>query len=218
MTVQEFSNEFDILYNNIASNQAPGLDEYEKSVFLTRSQEELVESLYNGNNIFGKSFEETEELRRCLSNLIITTELVENKRTYMGVSSNSKFYTLPEDLWFITYESLKVGDKTIEVIPVSQDNYHKIKNNPFKGASNKRALRLDYDGDTVEIVCTESLVKYCIKYIVKPSPIILEDLSNSDLFINNSNTKSECMLNTSLHRLILERAVQKAAASWSHNK
>jgi hypothetical protein len=35
MTNQEFINEFDILYNNIMSNQAPGLDEYEKSVYLT---------------------------------------------------------------------------------------------------------------------------------------------------------------------------------------
>lgn len=37
MTLQEFSDEFDVLYNNIMSNQAPGLDEYEKSVFLTKA-------------------------------------------------------------------------------------------------------------------------------------------------------------------------------------
>ena len=37
MTTQEFSLEFDILYNNITSNQAPGLTEYEKSVFLTKA-------------------------------------------------------------------------------------------------------------------------------------------------------------------------------------
>ena len=33
MTNPELENEFDILYNNITSNQAPGLDAYEKSVF-----------------------------------------------------------------------------------------------------------------------------------------------------------------------------------------
>lgn len=33
MTCEEFSNEFDILYNNVMSNQAPGLDEYEKKCF-----------------------------------------------------------------------------------------------------------------------------------------------------------------------------------------
>jgi hypothetical protein len=37
MTTSEFSNQFDVLYNNITSNQAPGLDEYEKSVFLTKA-------------------------------------------------------------------------------------------------------------------------------------------------------------------------------------
>ena len=33
MNNTEFSNQFDVFYNNITSNQAPGLNEYEKSVF-----------------------------------------------------------------------------------------------------------------------------------------------------------------------------------------
>lgn len=47
MTNQEFSDQFDVLYNNITSNQAPGLDEYEKSVFLTKAQDEIVKSYFN---------------------------------------------------------------------------------------------------------------------------------------------------------------------------
>lgn len=47
MTNSEFSNEFDVLYNNITSNQAPGLDEYEKSVFLTKAQDEIVKAYFN---------------------------------------------------------------------------------------------------------------------------------------------------------------------------
>lgn len=49
MTVKEFSSEFDVLYNSITSNQAPSLDEYEKSVFLTKAQEELVRAYFNKN-------------------------------------------------------------------------------------------------------------------------------------------------------------------------
>lgn len=49
MTNSEFSNEFDILYNNIMSNQAPGLNEYEKSVFLTKAQDEIVKAYFNPN-------------------------------------------------------------------------------------------------------------------------------------------------------------------------
>lgn len=47
MTNAEFNNEFDVLYNSITSNQAPGLDEYEKSVFLTKAQDEIVKSYFN---------------------------------------------------------------------------------------------------------------------------------------------------------------------------
>jgi hypothetical protein len=38
MTTSELSNEFDILFNNISSNKAPGLEPYEKSVLLTTTQ------------------------------------------------------------------------------------------------------------------------------------------------------------------------------------
>ena len=46
MTSEEFSNQFDVLYNNITSNQAPGLNEYEKSVFLTKAQSEIVKNYF----------------------------------------------------------------------------------------------------------------------------------------------------------------------------
>ena len=46
MTLKEFSDQFDILYNSISSNQAPGLDEYEKSIFLTKAQEEIVKAYF----------------------------------------------------------------------------------------------------------------------------------------------------------------------------
>lgn len=47
MTSLEMSNLFEVLYNNIMSNQSPGIDEYEKSVFLTKAQLELVKNYFN---------------------------------------------------------------------------------------------------------------------------------------------------------------------------
>lgn len=45
---------FEVLYNNVTSNQAPGLNAYEKSVFLTKAQNEVVKNYFNpkskGNN------------------------------------------------------------------------------------------------------------------------------------------------------------------------
>ena len=48
MTNLEFSREFDILYNNITSNQAPSLNSYEKSVFLTEGEEQYQQELIDG--------------------------------------------------------------------------------------------------------------------------------------------------------------------------
>lgn len=54
MSVEEMDNMFDVLYNNITSNQAPGLNAYEKSVFLTKGQDEVLKNYFNpkskGNN------------------------------------------------------------------------------------------------------------------------------------------------------------------------
>ena len=47
MTPEEFSNQFDLQFNNVASNQAPGLTEYEKSVFLTKAQNEIVKNYFS---------------------------------------------------------------------------------------------------------------------------------------------------------------------------
>lgn len=44
MQIGEFDNQFDVLYNNITSNQAPGLNTYEKSLFLTKAQDEIVKN------------------------------------------------------------------------------------------------------------------------------------------------------------------------------
>ena len=64
MTLEEFSNEFDVLINSAGAKLS--LDEYEKSIFLTQAQELLVTSYYNGINSQKISFESSEEAREYL--------------------------------------------------------------------------------------------------------------------------------------------------------
>ena len=126
MEIQDFSHGFDTLLNSYATTAAQGstdnpatieLDEYEKSVFLTKAQKDLALDLYSGRNPIGASFEETEELRRYLSPLVKEITLNPIPTTNgkpLGVDSKSKFFTLPEDLWFITYESVVLSDGKCE--------------------------------------------------------------------------------------------------------
>ena len=77
MTLEEFNTNFDLLYNNIASNQAPGLDEYEKSVFLTNAQLELVKNYFNPKgNKYQEGFDQSP--KRQLDFSTITDLMVYN--------------------------------------------------------------------------------------------------------------------------------------------
>jgi hypothetical protein len=230
MTNSEFSNQFDLLvssyrrfrdFDNREPQDTTEFDEYEKSLYLTKAQEELVLSLYNGRNSSLLSFEETEELRRYLSGLVQEAELEPIQTTNgkpLGVDSKSKFFTLPPDLWFITYESVLLtagkceGHTTMQVVPVTQDEYHKIKKNPFRGANDRRALRLDLNDDNVEIVCNYEVLKYYIRYLKKLSPIILEDMPD-EVTVGGIGEETPCEVHEGLHQRILELAVQMALQS-----
>ena len=227
MTTEEFSNEFDVLLNSYSRTLAFGnttniveLDEYEKSVFLTKAQEDIIIEIYNGKNPTNDSFEKTEETRRYLNELIKTYETSDKFVDMVGISSNSIFFWIPEDVWFITYESVILQDDNLKCIngnnalvtPITQDEFYKINKNPFRGASKNRVLRLDISNNSVELVSNYNIDKYIIRYLSKPSPIILTTL-DSDLNINEVNEETPCKLNTSIHRRILERAVRLAIIS-----
>ena len=64
----------------------------------------------------------------------------------------------------------------------------------------------------MEVISTYNVDSYLIRYISKPTPIVLEQLPDG-LSINGVNTESECELNPVVHRAILERAVQLAIIS-----
>ena len=230
MELSEFSNQFDVMVSSYRrfrdfDNREPldtiEFNEYEKSLFLTKAQEELVLSLYSGRNSFLQGFEETEELRRHLSDIVKDTNpalITTSSGHPLGLNSKSKFFTLPEDLWFIIYESVELKEgkcdshTSMQVIPVRHDEYHRIKKNPFRGANDRRALRLDLADGVVEIVCKYEVGSYYVRYIKKLSPIVLVDLPNG-LSIEGTSTATNCELHEGLHQRILEIAVQMALQS-----
>ena len=221
MTCEEFSNEFDTLLNNYSTIQGTiKLDEYEKSVFLTNAQEEIVLGMYNGKNPFGDSFERTEEIRRYLSSLVKTYKTTDKKEGYTGLSKYSIFFELPDDLWFITYEAVNlksdksecINDKYISIIPITQDEYHRIRKNPFRDTNERRALRLDLSNSIVEVISKYDVESYLVRYLSRPTPIILTNLVDN-LTINKESIKTECKLHPALHKAIRDRAVQLAISS-----
>jgi hypothetical protein len=221
MTNKEFSDGFSTLLNSFGITPNITLDEYEKSTFLTNAQEQLIIDIYSGRNvIYGKSFEQTEEIRRYLSNLVETYETSTKVTGKLGLSQDSVFFEIPQDTWFITYEVAFLKDSRLgcldgieaSVVPLPQDDLYRAKDNPFRGPSKDRVLRLDIKSDLAELISKYNVDKYLMRYISQPTPIVLVDLPDG-LSINGVSTESECELNPVVHRAILERAVQLAIIS-----
>lgn len=232
MTVTEFSNEFDVLidsyrrfkdFDNKENLDSLDFNEYEKSIFLTRAQEDIVTSFYNGLNYTQESFEGSEEIRRSLDALVKTVKtstFITNSNSTLSVNSVLATLPLNTDVWYIVYESVDLEDSNLKcnsiqgvsVIPTKHDSLQRILKNPFKRPNERRVLRLDLTGNVVELISKYTISNYTLRYISKPEPIILTNLPNN-LTINNVGTKNECKLNPVIHRMILEKAVQFALVS-----
>jgi hypothetical protein len=140
--------------------------------------------------------------------------------TGTGVSATSVFYTLPTDILFIIYEQVKFADNSLgcyngsiaDVAPVTHDEYNRVRRNPFRGPNSNRVLRLDAGDGKVELVSKYTFSNYLIRYLAKPEPIVLEDMPDG-LSVNGETKEQGCALNSALHNIILERAVQMALAA-----
>lgn len=246
MTTTEFALEFDIIYNSIASNAAQPVDAYEKSVFLTQAQEEIVKNYYNPKgNKYQEGFENTEKRRRDLEQLVKTASStawatsVENSVLFTQLTGGgfgrlrSTFFAIEDDVMFITSEQAGVissdlcyHNSQVNIRPITQNELFANINNPFKipdtfiwrldvrkltavfdGMGNQQQTRrvVELANDGAKFIPRE----YKYRYIKYPKPIILEDL-DSGLSINNISTRTECELNDSMHREILNRAVELA--------
>lgn len=157
MNTAEFSNEFDILYNNIASNQAPGLDEYEKSVFLTKAQKQIVRSYFEGMlNKSMKGFDASQKRQYDFSTLIrnvnlpcysqlqqnsvIAESLNENIEPF---DSRSYIYLTPVDLFLTINESLvDSSGRRFSILPIDFSEYSRLMLKPYGFPLKRQAWRL----------------------------------------------------------------------------
>lgn len=221
MNIQEFSNSFDTLLQPYIAKESfseqnnLAFDEYEKSIFLTKAQEQIVLELY-------QELEQSEEVRKYLSNLIKTDNYVpigEQDETLINNNFKSYKVEISNDILFMIYEQCTLSDenncinnKVVSVVPTIHDDLDKILKNPFKSPNNRKVIRLDFD-NKIELISKYNISNYKVRYLKKPNPIILVALEDN-LSINNGDTKvSNGETNPILHERIVQRAVQLAVQS-----
>jgi hypothetical protein len=233
MTTKEFSNEFDILYNSIASNQAPGLDLYEKSVYLSKAQLQIIKNYFNPlGNKYKKGFEQNSSRRAGLRELVYSHT---SKNSILdsphSIQEGSIFFTLPNNLYLIVQESAKlisddpcINGTIAKVVPKTHDEYAIQIKNPFKNPNKDMVWRLDFHSintglKNVELLTSEKgISEYKLRYVKYPEPIILTNLndafSGEGLSIDNKTNEQTSLLDTSIHGEILDRAVELATMDY----
>lgn len=263
MTTAELSAEFDVLYNNITSNQAPGLNNYEKSVFLTKAQNQIVQEYFNpALDGAGGGFDGNQKRQIDFSSITDWEVLFRVEQNIPKYDPRSFVYALPKNLLLILDEQLSLTDYSdndyshvdedtfYSISAISYDEYSRLMSKPYKYPPKGKAWRLivkkrsiAIPGSDIQNESTESqdeeelqdrgtteirqLVEvigrfpsapyYRMRYVRKPVPIILEDLSDYDVSIDDITAVTECELPEETHHEILERAVTLAKMAWQGN-
>lgn len=229
MTIQEFSNEFDVLYNNIMSNQAPGLNEYEKSVFLTKAQSEIIKNYFNPKgNKYQEGFDGSQKRQVDFSKLMKTyasSGTAPTPTSFFGNVTGAYKITWPDDVFVVVNEVvdiIKKGDNReyrLQVIPIKYDEYLRVSSKPYKQPLKNQAWRIINGENDINLIVghlnSVSPNGYHIRYVKHPKPIILESLDGSGLSINNETNEMGCELDPEIHPEILQRAVELARAAYA---
>ena len=237
MTPQEFSNEFDILYNNISSNASPGLNEYEKSVVLTKAEIEYCRNLFNPKgNKYQEGFDGSPKRQidfHKLISVVNPTKITTDLSTYTKFDKRGVLYQMPQNIMYIINETATItydSDHThdINIVPITFDELQIFKSRPYKQPYKYHGWRLldtnKNNGNTISeiIVKTGATISdYTVRYIRFPKPIILFDLSTvtdytetfGGLTILGETAQQTCALDESVHPEILQRAVEIAKST-----
>lgn len=163
MLIKEMSEMFDIWYSNITSNQAPGLNEHEKSVLLTRAEKEIVLNYFSpqskGNNL-QQGFDDSAKRQADFSILMKTDECtpIATLTGLKQIDDRSFVFSYPEDTFIIVNETIKVTEtvgtvsksRRLQVIPLRYDEYTRLMQKPYQRPLKHQAWRLINSGTVTD--------------------------------------------------------------------
>lgn len=228
---KEWEQRFDVLFNNITSNQAPGLLTYEKCVLLTKGQDEVIKNHLSPNsqgNTLKEGFDGSAKRQIEFSTLTTISTITDvSEAARFDPRENSRSIDLPSGIMAIVSEIAQVtrnDNKTDLVVkPLRFDEYNRLMSRPYARPLERQAWRLISSDGTgrADIVVgpVDTLTKYTVSYIRKPKPIIIGNLEGMTLdgytYGEGENQTQGCELDPILYEEILQRAIELAKVAWT---
>lgn len=234
MTSKEFSSQFDILYDNITSGKAPGLNDYEKSVLLTKAQDQLIKNYFTPlGNKYQEGHSDSHKRTIDFSNITKSKNAITGTIGTGTTYRDTMIYERPADILIPRGFVLRNdSNKELQVVSVTEEELTRLFSKPYKQPYKGQAYKLEEStSDKVyQIIVGKAHInadfKLYVRYVKVPNPIILMDieafeyemgLEEDTLSINGSRTISECELDPATHNEILDRAVNIAKIHYEGN-
>ena len=224
MTCDEFSREFDIRFNYVNSNLAYSVNEYEKSVYLTRAQEQILDNYFDpSRNSSGAGFDDTPKREVDFSSVIRPfSSTSDSNSLYPPYNYNAKTFVVVGDILKIldgTFEYRTSSDRLVltSVRPLDFKSYSILMAKPHKdppsGISWRQIRsRTNAGGIVLEVIHSGSLqnalgYKFSCRYLERPTPIVVDTLP-AGFSVNGVSVKTECSLPPEIHDEVLNRAIE----------
>ena len=214
-------------FDSLFEFAAPAYDDRQISFLLSSAQEKVfINRYYSPANKFQRGFEFDEKRRKDLAQLVKSASIengdIEISGDQTGVHPNGVFYNMPEGYLYSIEETAKLGESNVEipVKPVRHDEYIANIKNPYKKPYSGLVWRMDIgreidpEGGTthadinkrVELITDGTNISdYRVRYLRMPPAIIVDEFDPSN--------QKHCVLDESLHELIVEEAVKIARAN-----
>ena len=149
-----------------------------------------------------------------LNSSTISLDAIGDIETY---DDRGVFVKLPPNLLFVLNEKVTdVNGKNYVVVPINYREYDRQMSRAYTQPLKKQAWRL-FNNSNAELLKAElipvkgtTIDSYKVRYIRRPRPIVLVDLTDDDLDIEGTSIPTDCELNPIIHLDILNKAVELA--------
>jgi len=207
MTSQEMSKEFNIVFESVASMNAPGYTEYEKSILLTQAQQDIA------IEVAQKGMDSNDYARTVLEKLLTNYSSPVIASNTSLFPANAYRITLPAAFFYPFVEFAITGGTVTNrgCKPIDYNSYYTNINNPYAKPYVDLYWRVYENGYLTIITDGTTLTDIKGIYVAKPSPIITAILVGNT--IDGLTAITQPVLNPIIHREIVYRAAMKAYAA-----
>lgn len=211
MTPEQFKDQFNLLYNNINNNAAPGLSDAEISSFLNKAQNEIVKQHVLGPaTVYQLGINQTSKRDVELDSLVKTIDYKESSGAKMHINGSMWEIDVPQNTNYNPLIILsEIADNTLSVIELSYTQFNKFMAGVYKYPKKSQCWKIRHDSK-FEIIAPSNVEIQAIKqvYVEMPQQIAIDSTNDYENSIG-------CALPEVLHDEIVQRAVELAKAAYA---